>query len=183
MSNKNIHISKFITILLILILTSCSYFKKDKNAEGKTNEQDKVERKKKIRSANIDEKVNASTGTIFGELGGKQNTFQFSTSNVLWRASLSTLEDIPLLEVDYSGGMIVTDWYSPKLSNESIKIVVNFLDNEVKATSIKIKTFKKKCIDFNKCETKKLSQEFNQKIKANILSKARELKINDDKKK
>jgi len=170
---------KLLIIFFTMILTSCSYFKKDE-----TNvEQNKVERKKKVKSANIDQKVASSEGTIFGELGGKQNTFQFSTSNVLWRASLSTLEDIPLLVVDYSGGMIITDWYSPKLSNESIKIVVNFVDNEVRATSINLKAFKKKCTDFNKCETKKLSQEFNQKIKANILSKARELKIMDNNKK
>ena len=45
-------------------------------------------------------------------LGGSKTTYEFSTSNPMWRASLEVLDFIPLSTVDYSGGMIITDWYS-----------------------------------------------------------------------
>ena len=59
---------------------------------------------------------------LLGKVGGDTN-FEFSTSNPMWRASLEIL-DFYLSTVDYSGGMIVTDWYSENRSNESIKITV-----------------------------------------------------------
>ena len=43
---------------------------------------------------------------------GSKTTYEFSTSNPMWRASLEVLDFIPLSTVDYSGGMIITDWYS-----------------------------------------------------------------------
>ncbi len=33
---------------------------------------------------------------------------------LLWRASLEILDFIPLTTVDYSGGIIITDWYNDK---------------------------------------------------------------------
>ena len=60
---------------------------------------------------------------------GKTN-YEFSTSNPMWRASLETLDFLPLTTVDYSGGMIITDWYSDNNSqSESIKISVRFLSS------------------------------------------------------
>ena len=61
----------------------------------------------------------------------------------MWRASLEILDFLPLTTVDYSGGMIITDWYSENSSNESIKITVRFLANEVRADSLKIIVHKK----------------------------------------
>jgi len=166
-------------ILFLALFTSCSYFKKDNSAEGKVDEKPK----KKIVSANIDEKIESGSGTLFGGSKDKDNNFQFTTSNALWRASLDVLEDLPLSEVDYSGGMIVTDWYSPRLSKESVKISVQFASSEVKASSISIKSFKRVCENNSKCETKPLGSNFNNKIKENILKVAREIKIKDNLKK
>ena len=38
--------------------------------------------------------------------------FDFASSNELWRASLDTIDFMPLSSVNYSGGIIITDWYS-----------------------------------------------------------------------
>ena len=69
----------------------------------------------------------------------KATNYQFSTSNPLWRASLELIDFIPLSTVDYSGGIIITDWYSDSSSsNESIKITIRFLSNEIQTNSLKI---------------------------------------------
>ena len=62
----------------------------------------------------------------------------------MWRASLEIMDFLPLSTVDYSGGIIITDWYSDsKISNESLKISVRFLSNELRADSLKIVVHKK----------------------------------------
>ena len=72
-------------------------------------------------------------------LGRGQTTYEFATSNVLWRASLDTLNFVPITSANYSGGLIITDWYSSNTnSKESIKIQINFLSNVLASTSIKI---------------------------------------------
>ena len=77
--------------------------------------------------------------------GGSGN-FEFASSNGLWRASLDTLDFMPLASVNYGGGIIVTDWYSTdENSNESIKISIRFLTNEVRADALDIKVFNKRC--------------------------------------
>ena len=64
----------------------------------------------------------------------------------MWRASLETLDFLPLTTVDYSGGMIITDWYSENNNNnESIKITVRFLSNEIRSDSLKLIVHKKNC--------------------------------------
>ncbi len=72
-------------------------------------------------------------------LGGKGGgTFEFASSNELWRASLDTLDFMPLASANYSGGMIITDWYSEDQENY-IKINLRFLSNEVRSDAINIK--------------------------------------------
>ena len=72
----------------------------------------------------------------------------------MWRASLETLDFLPLTTVDYSGGMIITDWYSDDTNNlKSIKITVRFLSNEIRTDSLKIIVHQKNCSNtklFNK---------------------------------
>ena len=57
---------------------------------------------------------------------------------------------LPLTTVDYSGGVIITDWYSESSSNESIKITIRFLSNEIRSDSLKI-IVHKKCSDNSNC--------------------------------
>ena len=78
----------------------------------------------------------------------KGGVFEFASSNELWRASLDVIDFMPLSSVNYSGGIIVTDWYSMEQnSNESIKISIRFLTNEIRSDALNIKVFTKKCKD------------------------------------
>jgi hypothetical protein len=127
------------------------------------------------------------TGGIFGELGGKKKestNFEFTTSNALWRATLTTLDFLPLSNVDYSGGVIVYDWYSERQdSNEQIKISIKFLSNELRSDSIQITAHKKICNNNEKCFTKKLENNFSTSIKDSIITTARNLRVEEEKKK
>ena len=85
------------------------------------------------------------------KLSGSTN-FEFASSNELWRASLDIIEFMPLTSANYSGGIIITDWYSTDNNpNETIKITIRFLSNEIRADAIDIKIFYKKCNDNSNC--------------------------------
>ena len=90
-------------------------------------------------------RLNETVKKGFGAGGG---VFDFASSNELWRASLDTIDFMPLSSVNYSGGIIITDWYSDgSNSNESIKISIRFLTNEIRSDSLQIKVFKRECFD------------------------------------
>ena len=129
-------------------------------------------------------------GGLFGTFGKDvqnrqgQGNVNFGNSNVLWRATLKSLDFLPLINADYSGGIIIYDWYSESSnSNEQIKITVNFLSNELRTESIEISSHKKICDQNQKCFTKKTDVDFNKSIKENILAEARKLRIAEEKKK
>lgn len=124
-------------------------------------------------------------GGLLGEVLGNKNTsrnFEFATSNVLWRATLKNLDFLPLANADYSGGIIVYDWYSNTNDKQSIKISVRFLSNELKSSSIAVSGHKKICNDNNKCFTEMLNNKFTDEIKESIISTARQIKIEDSRK-
>ena len=100
--------------------------------------------------------------------------FDFASSNELWRASLDTIDFMPLLSVNYSGGIIVTDWYADNqsLSGESVKISIRFLSNEVRADALDIKVFSRKCNNMSNCVVKEINDELAPELKKQILKKA-----------
>ena len=104
----------------------------------------------------------------------KGGVFDFASSNELWRASLDTIDFMPLLSVNYSGGIIVTDWYSSEesLSNESVKISIRFLTNEVRADALDIKVFNRKCNSNSNCIISQVNDELAPELKKQILKKA-----------
>ena len=106
--------------------------------------------------------------------GPKGGVFDFASSNELWRASLDTIDFMPLLSVNYSGGIIVTDWYSSEesLSGESIKISIRFLTNEVRADALDIKIFNRKCNNVSNCVINQVNDELAPELKKQILKKA-----------
>ena len=123
-------------------------------------------------------------GGIFGDFNKKNqsNTFEFATSNVLWRATLKSLDFLPLVNADYSGGIIIYDWYSDgKNSKEQIKVSVKFLNNELRSDSLEVSVHKKICDNENNCITQKINNNFNQEIKDTIIASARSLKISEQK--
>ena len=99
--------------------------------------------------------------------------FEFASSNELWRASLDTIDFMPLASVNYSGGIIVTDWYSSdQNSNESIKISIRFLTNEIRSDAIDIKVFNRKCLSSSNCVISEKKGNINTELKKKILKTA-----------
>ena len=130
-------------------------------------------------------KIRDQQGGIFSDIGKKSsgNTFEFATSNVLWRATLKSLDFLPIINADYSGGIIVYDWYSEDInSNERIKVTIKFLGNDLRSDSIEIVTHKKVCSTDEKCTISKLNDDFGKNIKNKILDTARIIKIEELKK-
>ena len=99
--------------------------------------------------------------------------FEFASSNELWRASLDIIDFMPLTSVNYSGGIIITDWYSTdQSSNESIKISIRFLSNEIRADALDIKVFNKKCLTQTNCVISEKSGNITIELKQKILKTA-----------
>ena len=98
--------------------------------------------------------------------------FQFASSNEMWRATLDLLDFTPLSNVDYSGGIIITDWFSESSDQNPIKITVRFLSNEIRADGLKIIIHKKICKKINDCKIVKIDSILGQEIKLAILKKA-----------
>ena len=96
--------------------------------------------------ARVKKNIEEGRGFRLSDVGkNKGGTFEFASSNELWRASLDTIDFMPLASVNYSGGIIITDWYSSNVDNESIKISIRFLTNEVRSDALDIKVFNRKC--------------------------------------
>ena len=124
----------------------------------------------------LNESIKRSTG------GG---VFEFASSNGLWKASLDVIDFMPLSSVNYSGGIIVTDWYSENNSpNESIKISIRFLTNELRSDALDVKIFNRKCTDsLVNCKFSESSGDLSNEIKREILKKAAIYKAQIDEKK
>ena len=110
--------------------------------------------------------------TIKRSTGG--GVFEFASSNGLWKASLDVIDFMPLSSVNYSGGIIVTDWYSENNSpNESIKISIRFLTNELRSDALDVKIFNRKCTNsLVNCRFSESNGDLSNEIKREILKKA-----------
>ena len=103
----------------------------------------------------------------------KGGDFLFASANELWRASLDTIDFMPLSSVNYSGGIIVTDWYTDEDNlDESIKISIRFLTNEVRTDALDIKVFYKKCNQVASCKISQKTGSLIVELKKEILTKA-----------
>ena len=162
--------------LIILMVNQCGIYKKTDARKTPTNAKERVKK-------NIEEGKRIK----FGQFGSKgSGKFEFATSNEMWRATVDILDFMPLANADYGGGVIITDWYSENnKSNESIKIMVQFLSNEIRADGLKVTVYNKICNSNNlaNCSTEVDAQnDIGQELKLEILRKAAELKINATKK-
>ena len=113
--------------------------------------------------------------------------FEFASSNELWRATLDTIDFMPLTTANYSGGIVVTDWYSDNQNlNENIKITVRFLTNEIRSDALDLKIFYRKCDSSNKCKIIEKEGNLSKELKKEILKKAviyqQQAKVKKDKK-
>ena len=167
---KIIYYPLYIIFLLILIsffLVSCGPLKPKKTDLRKIpgNPKDKRER-------NIREGRGFRAMSLLEKKGG--GNFQFASSNEMWRATLELLEFTPLSNVDYSGGVIITDWFSENSEQDPLKITVRFLSNEIRADGLKVIIYKKICKKNEKsnCRTIQDNTTLGQEIKLAILKKA-----------
>jgi hypothetical protein len=168
----------FFLSFLIIILSSC---KSNEKKDGITGNQEKFEPNADVRAREFADK---NPITLFKDSKDKNTNFEFGTSNVLWRASLKTLDFIPLATVDYSGGIIITDWYSEgKLNKEQIKIQIRFVSTELRSESIQVISYKKICESNNECLNIAGNENFNKEIKDLIINSARQIRIEENKKK
>jgi hypothetical protein len=132
---------------------------------------------------NIEEGKSLQMTEIFGQTQG--GVFDFASSNGLWRASLDVIDFMPLSSVNYSGGIIITDWYSENNNqNESIKISIRFMTNELRSDALNIKVFNRKCLDnLLNCKVTETSGVLVAELKKEILKKAAIYQEQDRKKK
>ena len=149
-------------ILILCIFNSCGLYKP-------------VDARKV--SPNADERVrkNLEEGKGFTLMGGRKSgtNYEFASSNPMWRATLEILDFLPLSNVNYSGGIIITDWYNEGAAgNESIKITVRFLTNQIRADGLKIIVHKKKCNAEQKCSIQKVTSALQEELQVAILKKA-----------
>ena len=163
---KNIKTLSFIAILSFLLL-GCNG--KLPGGDARKNPDDPKLRVKKNLEEGRGFRLNDSLGKSLGGSG----VFEFASSNELWRASLDTIDFMPLASVNYSGGIIITDWYSTnENSNESIKISIRFLTNEIRSDALDIKVFNKKCMSGSNCVTSEKQGNINTELKTKILKTA-----------
>ena len=151
-------------ILCIFYLSSCGIYRKTDARKVSPNADARVKQ-------NMEEGRGISLSKALG--GAKGGDFMFASSNEMWRATIEILDFVPLNNVDYGGGVIITDWYSEKSdnNNSSIKIIVQFLSNEIRSDGIKVSTYKKTCIE-NNCKTFLQNSDLKNEIKLAILKKA-----------
>ena len=173
MKYKKTLVSSILLLSFLYFLNSCGIYRP---VSAKEYPPDPAKRVAK----NIEE------GRGFRLMGGdkKGGTFDFASSNELWRASLDTIDFMPLASANYSGGIIITDWYSDESnSNESIKITIRFLTNEIRSDALNIKIFTRKCeLNLNNCTFTETNKVLVSELTKEILKKAALYKQQGEKK-
>ena len=154
--------TKFFSILLsLIILSNCGIYKRSDVKDNPVNVEDRVRK-------NIEE----GKGVRFNIGKSKGGVFDFASANELWRASVETLDFVPLVNASYSGGIIITDWFNGgKDTNRDLKITVRFLSNEIRSDALKIVIHERVCSN-NNCVTNLIDSKISDEIQLAILKKA-----------
>ena len=164
---------RLLLITTAFILTSCGIWDPADVKDVPVNVDERVQK-------NIEE----GRGIRFGKGSGSGGTFDFASSNELWRASIEILDFVPFTNASYSGGIIITDWFSGPSKDENekrmLKITVRFLSNEIRADALGINIHEKICklSTINDCNVNKISSNLENEIKLAILKKAAFLEKN-----
>ena len=171
------HILKKIVILIpiLIILAGCKNGKLP-GADARKVPYSAQERVKR----NIEEGKGFRMTNLVKKRGG--GDFEFASSNELWRASLDVIDFMPLASANYSGGMIITDWFTDAENpEESIKLTIRFLTNEIRSDALSIKIFYRKCNELNKCVINQKTGNLEKELKKEILKLATKYKSKKDK--
>ena len=159
--------------IILFFLSGCGIYKKVDSRKVPVNVNERAKR-------NIQE---GKGYTLFDSNRNRgSGNFEFASSNPMWRASIKLLDFTPFSNVDYSGGIIITDWFNSNdaSANESIKITVKFLSNEVRADGLDVLIYKKICNANNNCNISKVDSELSKEIKLTILKEAAIIKEAED---
>ena len=157
---------KFIIFIIFTMfaLSSCGIYKRSDVKENPINVNERVKK-------NIQE----GRGVRFGKGANRGGDFDFASSNPLWRGAIDVMDFVPLTNASYSGGIIITEWFSAENNSENtnreLKLTVRFMANEIRADALKILIFEKTCLQ-NNCKTKKIKSKLEGELKLAILKKA-----------
>ena len=161
-------------IFTSVLLNSCGFYKRSDIEDNPVNVDERVKKN-----------VQEGRGFRFGKGATRGGDFDFASSNPLWRSAVEVLDFVPLTNASYSGGIIITEWFSSEnntaSTNRELKITVQFMSNEIRADAIKVLVFEKSCIQ-NNCKTKKVRSKLEGELKLAILKKAALFEKDDFKK-
>jgi len=151
-----------ILIIIALLMSSCGLYRPTDVREVPVNERDRVKK-------NLEEGRGLRLDTLGKNLGGGE--FQFASSNPMWRATMDVLEFAPLINANYSGGIVITDWMSTDDPNENnyYKLTVKFLSNEIRPDGLDILLHQKNCNKNNICKIEKIESNVKNELKLKIL--------------
>ena len=158
------YFSVFLIVLSTFLLNSCGGGIKLPGGDARKNPPDPNQRV----ANNIEQGKGYRLSDIGKNNGG--GNFEFASSNELWRASLDVIDFMPLTSANYSVGILITDQYSDGGNgNESIKINIRFLSNEIRSDALDINVFYKTCKINNECTIEKKNGELQQELTKEIL--------------
>ena len=173
----NSNLLKLITLIILttFLLNSCGLYKRADVKDTPINVDERVKK-------NIQE----GRGIRFGKGATRGGDFDFASSNPLWRGAIDVMDFVPLTNASYSGGIIITEWFSAENNSESnnreLKITIRFMTNEIRADAIKVVVFEKLCVQNNNCKKKKIKSKLEGELKLAILKKAALFERDDFKK-
>jgi len=157
------YIKLLLLFQLIISLNSCGIYRPTDAREVSPNPEERVKK-------NIEE---GKGFKLFDSERRSGTTYEFASSNELWRATLDTIDFMPLTTANYSGGIIVTDWYSDNQNlDENLKITVRFLTNEIRSDALDLKIFYRNCDSSNRCTVTEKEGSLVTELKKEILKKA-----------
>ena len=159
----------FIYLILVLLpFSGCSrdIFKRADVKDTPINVNDRVKK-------NIEE----GRGIRFKKGSSSGGTFDFASSNELWRASMDVLDFVPFSNASYSGGILITEWFdgnsNDKNEKRDLKITVRFLTNEIRSDALDISIHERKCqSNGTNCSVNKIKSELEPQIGLAILKRA-----------
>ena len=158
----------------IFLLNSCGFYKRSDIKDNPVNVDERVKK-------NIQE----GRGFRFGKGATRGGDFDFASSNPLWRGAVDVLDFVPLTNASYSGGIIITEWFSAENNSgntsRELKLTIRFMTNEIRADAIQVIVFEKSCVQ-NDCKTKKIKSKLESELKLAILKKAALFEKDDFKK-
>lgn len=151
-------------IVAALALSACSAFRPDNAPPGQSR-------------ADIDREREGVAIFGGGGSGGRGGDAGIGVNSFLWRASLDTLNFMPLASADPFGGVIITDWYSDAAApNERFKATVYILDTRLRADALNVSIFRQTQVNGAWADAT-VDPDTEIQIENAILTRARQLRL------